>query len=309
MNNSRVMALFPGQGSQRVGMGKEFLDEIPVAKELFDRADSALGFSLSDLCLNGPEEKLTLTHFAQPAILTVSTIAFLLTKGSVKPTVAAGHSLGEYSALVAADSLSFEDAVKLVHRRGCYMQEAVAPGIGKMVAVLGKELSEIEDALSKIGLDSVDIANINAPGQIVLSGINEGIAELLSALGPGKYVDLPVSAPFHSRMMKPAADKLASDLASIEIKQPTFTVLSNVSAQPHTEPDKIRELLAEQVCSRVRWVECMATAQNQFEVECAYEFGSGKVLAGLMKRISRGFPVTAVSLPNEVSEMKNQAAA
>jgi [acyl-carrier-protein] S-malonyltransferase len=183
----------------------------------------------------------------------------------------------------------------LVHRRGIYMQEAVAPGVGKMVAVLGKEVSELEEVIAACTLKEVDIANINAPGQIVVSGTNASINEFLTRLPNTKYVELPVSAPFHSRLMRPAAERLSRDLATITVREPEFPVVSNVTAQPHTTPEEIRKLLAEQVCARVRWTECMQTIQERFPVTGGREYGSGRVLTGLMKRINRSFQVVSVS--------------
>lgn len=282
--------MFPGQGSQKVGMGKD-IDQ-PIAHEYFQRADKALGFALSKICFDGPQEELTKTSVAQPAILTVSLISFELARSTFQDSIvcAAGHSLGEYSALVSAGALKFEDAVQLVHKRGRYMQEAVPVGAGKMVAVLGKEVSEIEEALGKVRGGVASIANINAPGQIVVAGSVEAVDEFLTHLAGAKAKALEVSAPFHCALMKPAEDSLRKDLAALSIQTPKFPVIANVTAAPATSPDEIRELLAKQVCGRVRWVECVQKAVSDFSPGMAVEFGAGAVLTGLLKRIAPELP-------------------
>lgn len=288
-SNTGSLGLFPGQGSQKVGMGKELWESSELAKEIFRRADDALGFALSKLCFEGPAEELTATAVAQPAILTVSTICFELAKEAagapIKLCAAAGHSLGEYSALVAAGALALEDAVRLVNRRGTYMQEAVPAGRGKMVAILGKELAEIEAAIANLGEGVVEIANINAPGQIVAAGEASAVDALRAALG-GKVMELPVSAPFHCSLMKPAEIRLAEDLAKLPISKARFPIYANYSARPVTEPEEIRESLRLQVCGRVRWVECMQNAIAEQRPERAIEFGAGNVLSGMLKRIN-----------------------
>ncbi len=288
---SNIFALFPGQGSQKVGMGKELAEAYPLAKELFAKADEALGFELSKVCFEGPAEQLTLTEIAQPAILTVSTICFQLSQQTSQATAqsivaAAGHSLGEYSALVAAEALSFEDAVRLVNKRGKYMQEAVPVGSGKMVAVLGKEVSEIETALAQVQGDIAQIANINAPGQIVVAGSVSGVEKFVAALGAAKVIELTVSAPFHCNLMKPAEEKLRLDLANIEIRKPKFKVYQNYTAQASDNPETIRENLALQVCGRVRWVECVENVVKDTNPAAVWEYGAGNVLTGLVKRIN-----------------------
>jgi len=285
-----IFTLFPGQGSQKVGMGQALAERYELAKELFKRADEALGFGLSEICFEGPSEKLTLTEIAQPAILTVSTICFQVAQqlgahSASKIVAAAGHSLGEYSALVAAGSISFEDAVVLVNKRGRYMQEAVPVGTGKMIAVLGKEVSEVEAALSQVSGEVAEIANVNAPGQIVVAGSAAGILQCIEKLGSTKVIELQVSAPFHCSLMKPAEQRLRADLAEIEIKQPSFPVYQNFSAQASNDPETIRENLALQVCGRVRWVECVQNATRENSPNSCWEYGAGNVLTGLMKRI------------------------
>lgn len=281
----KIIALFPGQGSQKIGMGKDLFDQYDLAKNLFAKADQALGFSLSEICFNGPEDSLKNTAIAQPAILTVSVICYELSKQHFNPCAAAGHSLGEYSALVAAGALKFEDAVLLVHKRGKYMQEAVPVGAGKMVAVLGKEISEIEAAIKQVNSGVVEIANINAPGQVVVAGAKNAVEDFAKILG-GKIIELAVSAPFHCALMQPAAEKLATDLDQMQISDCKFPVYSNVTANPVIKAAEIRQALKDQVCSKVRWVESMQNLVAQAQPESAVEFGAGNVLTGLLKRIS-----------------------
>jgi len=273
-------------------MGRELVDGFPVARELFERADKALGFALSKVCFEGPIENLTRTAVAQPAILTVSTICFELwrtrTGSSTSVVAAAGHSLGEYSALVATGALSFEDAVLLVHKRGTYMQEAVPVGQGKMLAVLGIALPDLEEAVmlinSELG-ELVEIANINAPGQIVVAGRASSIEKLAGCLKGARTTELPVSAPFHCAMMEPAAVRLGRDLELLQINPTAVPVFANVSAKPLRQPDEIRNALHQQVCGRVRWVECMQNSVEATAADLAIEFGTGAVLQGLLKRI------------------------
>jgi len=293
MSNPSVLALFPGQGSQKVGMGKALVEASPIAREYFDIADRVLGFSLRAVCFDGPEANLTRTEVAQPAILTISAICFALFAergGASRVVAAAGHSLGEYSALVAAGALRFEDAVLLVHKRGRYMQEAVPVGAGKMVAVLGLEVAEIEQALKSVTSGTAQIANINAPGQIVVAGDVAGVDAFCQALTGAKVMPLQVSAPFHCSLMKPAELRLAEDLQSVPISAPRFPVIANVEAKPLRDPEEIRAALRRQVCGRVRWVECVECGLTQFTPAKAVEFGQGATLSGLMKRIRADVP-------------------
>ena len=299
-----MFALFPGQGSQKVGMGKDLFDAYEVARELFSQADKALGFELSKICFEGPADKLTLTEIAQPAILTVSTICFRLAQqqpgaAAHQIVAAAGHSLGEYSALVAAEAISFEDAVRLVNKRGKYMQEAVLVGTGKMVAVLGKEVAEIEAAIDP-SAEVAQIANINAPGQIVVAGSLAGVQQFVERLGAAKVIELPVSAPFHCSLMKPAEEKLRVDLATIKIKKPKFPVFQNFTASATDDIETIRENLALQVCGRVRWVECVENVLSSKAPEAVWEYGAGNVLTGLVKRINSSVARVNIDSPNAV---------
>ena len=305
---ANIFALFPGQGSQKVGMGRQLFEQYDIAKELFAMADEALGFSLSQICFEGPADKLTLTEITQPAILTVSTICFRLAQmqpqaGSHTIVAAAGHSLGEYSALVAADAMSFEDAVRLVNKRGRYMQEAVPVGTGRMVAVLGKEVAELQAAIDASGVEVAEIANINAPGQIVIAGSLAGVAGFVEKLGSAKVIDLPVSAPFHCSLMKPAEQRLRVDLAGITIKTPKFPVYQNFTASFTNDPEAIRENLALQVCGRVRWVECVENVLKEKTPDVVWEYGAGNVLTGLVKRINSAVPRVNIDSPESLASM------
>ncbi len=289
MENNKIIAVFPGQGAQKVGMAKDLFDQYDLAKKLFRIADEALDYSISKICFEGPEDNLVLTANVQPAILTHSCIAYQIAKeklgDKLNPVVVAGHSLGEYSALVAAEAISFADAVVLVHKRGKYMQSAVPVGVGAMLAVLGQEVATLENAL--VGFDDLEIANINAPGQIVISGSAKSAKEFQASNTGFKMIPLPVSAPFHCKLMQSAQDLLSKDLDSIEIKTPKFPVISNYLARPLTNPEEIRQALKDQVTGKVRWVESMELAISQFQVEQIVEFGPGNVLTGLMKRINK----------------------
>ena len=229
----RFACLFPGQGSQAVGMGKDLHDGYPAARELFAQADEALGYSISKLCFEGPEEELRLTRNTQPALLTVSTIAFRLL--GADPAVAAGHSLGEYSALVAAGVLAFEDAVRLVHKRGVYMQEAVPAGTGAMAAVLGADPEALKQPLERVPGRTVEVANWNSPDQVVIAGPREDVEKALRIIKPPRSVMLPVSAPFHTALMRPAEERLAADLALVPFRDPRFPVVCNVDARPRQD--------------------------------------------------------------------------
>ncbi|HYN15160.1 MAG TPA: ACP S-malonyltransferase [Terriglobales bacterium] len=288
---SAVAFLFPGQGSQSVGMGKELAGLYPVARETFDQADAALGFKLSELCFEGPEEKLKLTEITQPAILTVSVAALrVLREKGINPAYAAGHSLGEYSAHVAAGTLSFEDAVRTVRQRGSYMQEAVPVGEGAMAAILGMPLEELSNVCAEAAQGEVcSPANINSPDQIVISGNTRAVeraAELAKKRGAKRAILLPVSAPFHCTLLQPAQDKLAHDLAQLQFHLMRIPVACNVDAQLVDKPEEARNALIRQVTGAVRWEPCMRLLIAH-GVETFIEVGPGKVLCGLMRQIDR----------------------
>lgn len=283
----KIALLFPGQGSQAIGMGKLFYDSSSVASDIFKRADNVLGYSLSRLCFEGPEEKLRLTQNTQPALLAVSTIAHTLL-GEI-PTIAAGHSLGEYSALVAAGSLSFEDAVCLVHKRGCYMQEAVPVGVGAMAALMGASYVDVEEALPKISSGVVEIANWNSREQIVIAGHEQAVKEALTLINPRRSVMLPVSAPFHCQLMRSAEEKLALDLNAMEFQDLAFPIVTNVDAKVIHSGEEARESLKRQVTQAVLWFKSMEVMAEK-GIQAFVELGSGKVLSGLIKRISREWP-------------------
>ena len=283
--------VFPGQGSQSPGMGKDLAENFAAARQVFEEADDALGFAISRLCFDGPAEDLQLTENTQPAILTVSIAAYRAMReaGIDAPAFVAGHSLGEYSALVAAGALSLSDAVRTVRARGRYMQEAVPVGTGAMAAVIGGELADIERICAEARGDQVcSIANFNSPNQAVIAGNTEAVdraVELLNGVAR-KVVKLKVSAPFHCALMKPAQDRLAVDLDSLSFSQPAIPVVTNVDAHATTAPDELRDALVRQVSAPVRWVESMQLLIEQ-GVGTFVEAGPGKVLSGLMRQISR----------------------
>lgn len=298
---NKLAFVFPGQGAQAVGMGKEFYDKYDVAKKLFDEADEALGFSIKKMCFDGPAEDLKLTANTQPAILTVSVIAAeILKEHGVTPDIAGGHSLGEYSALVSAGVLDFKDAVLLVHKRGAFMQEAVPVGEGAMAAIIGLDDAVIIDACEKATKESgeVQAVNFNCPGQTVIAGKTKGVekaVELLSAAGAKKAVMLPVSAPFHSTLMQPAAEKLAAELDKVAIKDAAFPIAANVNGKLETQADEIKKNLVAQAASPVKWIECV-NAMSGFGADTFVEAGPGKTLCGFNKRIDR--KLTSMNVEN-----------
>jgi [acyl-carrier-protein] S-malonyltransferase len=285
--------VFPGQGAQYVGMGKELMENFRTAREVFEQADEVLGFSLTKLCLEGPLEELRLTFHTQPALLTTSIAAYrvLLQETGFSAEVAAGHSLGEYSALVASSALPFETAVKLVHLRGKWMDEAVPAGQGAMAAILGMESNSLEQVCAKIREtgEIVELANLNCPGQIVISGTAMGVAkasELAKEQGARRAVPLVVSGPFHCSLMKPAAEKLNKALQEADFTKGTIPVVANVDACAYTEPDDVRVALGRQLYSPVLWQQSVETMQRM-GAEAYIEFGPGTVLGGLIKKIDR----------------------
>lgn len=300
----KIAFVFPGQASQYAGMGKEFSQDFPEAADIFRRADEALGFPLSRLCFEGPEEELNLTANTQPAVLTTSIACLEVIKsmGGPVPCAVAGHSLGEYTALVAADSLSFEDAVTLVRKRGQYMQEAVPVGTGGMAAVMGISTALVVEACSKASASGVaEAVNLNCPGQVVIAGDNAGLkaAEpLLKAAGARRVVPIPVSAPFHSSLMIPAGKRLAEDLDKVSVAAPQIPVVANVSADLVCFGPEIKESLIRQVYSPVRWEECVLKLIS-LGADTFVEVGPGRVLSGLIKKISR--EVTILNVEDRVS--------
>jgi [acyl-carrier-protein] S-malonyltransferase len=302
----RIVHLFPGQGSQSVGMGRDFYDRSEVARELFGRADEVLGTKLSRLCFEGPEEELRLTQNTQPALLVVSTIAGQLL-GS-EPALAAGHSLGEYSALVAAGSLAFEDAVSLVHKRGRYMQEAVPVGQGAMAALLGADRQSVLDGLARVSSGIAEVANWNSPEQTVIAGDKAAVEEAVALIKAPRSVFLSVSAPFHSSLMKSAEKKLAVDLDRTVFQDLRFPVVTNVDARPIRSGEEARDALKRQVSRPVLWQESMDRLKGE-GVTHFVELGSGKVLCGLLKRIGRGWPQPFTVLNVEDMESLDKARA
>jgi len=295
----RVAWCFPGQGSQFVGMAKEVAAAFPAAREVYDRDDEALGEKISTLCFEGPEDALTLTRNTQPAIVTVSLAVLAALRAGTHvpwPVSAAGHSLGEYSALVASGALSLEDAVRIVRLRGEAMQEAVPAGAGAMAVIMGltpEKLGEICDEAAQG--EVVSPANYNAPGQIVIAGhaAAVGRAGKLAGERQGKAIPLKVSAPFHCSLMAPAAQKLAARLETVTVGSLAFPVVANVDARPNQEPTRVKELLVKQVDHPVRWEETVR-AMADAGVTHILEIGPGKVLAGLVKRIAKGIEVLPV---------------
>jgi [acyl-carrier-protein] S-malonyltransferase len=308
--------LFPGQGSQEVGMGRALAEHSPGAAAVWAEADAALGFSLSTLCFEGPAADLALTANTQPAVLTTSVAAAAaLAERGVTPALGAGHSLGEYSALVVAGALRFADAVRLVRRRGEFMQEAVPVGTGAMAALMGVELAAVEQLCAEAAQgEVVGVANINSPGQIVIAGHRAAVeraVEAAAARGGRKSVLLPVSAPFHCALMKPAADRLVAELERVAVSDPRIPVIRNVDGGVTRTADEVKPFLIQQVASPVRWTECVERLAREGATGFL-EVGPGRVLTGLLKRTldgARGYAVEdPASLEKAVAAVGGTAA-
>jgi len=308
---SQLAFIFPGQGSQYVGMGKELADNFKVAHEAFQEADEALKFSISSLCFKGPEEELKLTSNTQPAILTVSVAALrvLSSETGIHPVLLAGHSLGEYSSLTAARAMNFSDAVRTVRLRGEFMQEAVPAGKGAMAAILGLEADEVEEIcrLAAQG-EVVSPANFNSPWQVVISGHTKAVSRAVEKAlekGAKKTVMLAVSAPFHCSLMKPAAERLEEALQEVPVYDIRTPVISNADAQPYPSKERIKDLLVKQVNHPVRWEESMREMIKK-GIKTVMEIGPGKVLTGLMRRISQGVKTLNLENLEDLKEISQQ---
>jgi [acyl-carrier-protein] S-malonyltransferase len=303
---AKIAFLFPGQGSQAVGMGKDLAEKYPIARQTFEEADEALGYKLSQLCFEGPEEQLRLTEITQPAILTMSIAVLRVLEGRIpKPGFVAGHSLGEYSAHVASGTMSFADAVRTVRNRGKYMQEAVPVGVGAMAAILGMDLEKVATVCQDAAQGEVcSPANINSPEQIVISGNTAAVergAKLADERGAKRAKLLQVSAPFHCSLMKPAQDRLEADLNKLKMQTPVYPVVCNVEASLVSDDLRARSTLVAQVTGSVKWDQSMRLLIEQ-GVQTFVEIGPGKVLCGLMRQIDRS--KACLNIGDEVSLTK-----
>ncbi|MBT2292558.1 ACP S-malonyltransferase [Paenibacillus albidus] len=297
---TKIAFIFPGQGAQSVGMGRDVFEAVPASRAIFEKGDEVLGFPLSKLVFEGPDSELKQTVNTQPALLTAS-IAYLeaLRGQGLTPDYVAGHSLGEYSALVAAGVLSYEDAVKLVRLRGRFMEEAVPGGQGAMAAVLGAEREALAELCRIISAEAgaVELANVNCPGQIVVSGTAAGVNAVVQRVkeaGGKRAIPLEVSGPFHSSLMKEAADRLAAELMSVTFNKPSVPVIVNVTAAPVTDPEEIRELLVRQVYSPVLWEDSVNWLLKD-GVDTFVEIGSGSVLTGLIRKIDKNVKLVNIN--------------
>lgn len=306
MSLAHVACVFPGQGSQAVGMGQDLCEAFPVARELAEEADDALGFPLSRIIRDGPEAELRRTAITQPAILLVSVAAYRAL--DLTPAAVAGHSLGEYSAMVAAGALTFRDAIVLVHKRGGYMQEAVPEGRGLMLALIGIEPDAIARAIAADGGD-VDIANYNAPGQIVIAGGREAVQRVAAACGARQAIELPVSAPFHCRLMHPAEERLRADLAHVPFADLHVPLYNNVDAARISSAEAARDGLARQVSRSVRWSELVQRMIADEGVRTFIEVGPGTILSGMLRRIDRSVERLAAGDVASVSATRARFAA
>ena len=304
-----IAFVFPGQGAQKVGMGQALAEQFPACRDTFAEADAALGESLSTLCFEGPEDRLMLTENTQPAILAMSVAVYRLVESNGgRAHFAAGHSLGEYSAHVAAGTLSFADALRTVRRRGQYMQEAVPVGEGAMAAILGLDADAVSRACAEAAAESgqvVSPANLNAPGQVVIAGNAAAVglaSEKAKALGAKRAIPLAVSAPFHCALMKPAEERLAPELRALHAHAPRIPVVANVDAEPKRDAASAIEALVRQVSSPVRWEDVVKRLSAE-GVTTVVELGPGSVLSGLIKKIDRGITVMNVEQPDQVSSV------
>jgi [acyl-carrier-protein] S-malonyltransferase len=303
-----IAFLFPGQGAQKVGMGRALADAYPICRETFEEADEALGEPLSRIIFDGPEDQLTLTENTQPAILAVSTAAArLLASRGLAPAFVAGHSLGEYSANVAAGTFAFGDALRLVRRRGRYMQEAVPAGEGAMAAILGLDADTVAQACAEAANgEIVSPANMNGAGQVVIAGARDAVAragERAKALGAKRVIPLAVSAPFHCALMKPAEDRLAPELRAITVHMPRVPIVANVDAEPKRDPSAAIEALVQQVSSPVRW-EAVVRRLASEGVTTYVEVGPGTVLSGLVRKIHREATVVNFGSPGDLAAIE-----
>jgi [acyl-carrier-protein] S-malonyltransferase len=302
--DAKVAFLFPGQGAQTVGMGASVCARAPAARALFDRASSVLGYDLYDLCVNGPASRLDSTVYSQPALFVTSLAALEDLKQNSPELIewslaAAGLSLGEYTALVFAGVMDFESGLRVVQERGRAMQDAADATSSGMVSVLGLEREQIESLCNNVRQDeTLQVANLLCPGNIVVSGHRgacERIADAATAAGAMKVIPLAVAGAFHTQLMQPAVDRLRAVLANVPLQRPRIPVISNVDARPHDDPNEIRELLIQQVCSQVRWDDSMRYLLDEQGITSFYEIGPGRVLCGLLKRIARKVPCENVA--------------
>ncbi len=306
---SKIAVVFPGQGSQYVGMGKDFYDNYDISKEIFNKADKELDFKLTEIMFNGPEDELKLTFNTQPALLTMSIAIWELIKEKVNVEAFAGHSLGEYSAIVAAGGMTFENAVKAVYNRGKFMQEAVPVGVGAMSAVMGAKIEDVVYICKEISTENsvVEPANFNSPSQIVVAGNKEAVEKFngrIKEFGAKKVVMLPVSAPFHCSLMKPAEENMKNYLKQITLSDLKAPIYCNVTALKETSADKIEKNLVSQVSSTVMWTNLIENMIND-DFDMFIEVGAGKVLNGLIKKINRKVKCLNISTVEDLSKLED----
>ena len=305
-----IAFLFPGQGSQYIGMGADFCAEFAVASQTFEEASDALGIDVAKLCFEGEAATLALTANAQPAILTTSVAALrvVLEETEIRPDLLAGHSLGEFTALVASGCVRFRDAVRIVRKRGEFMQEAVPPGVGRMAAVLGLTSKEVSELCAGVAGEKavVSPANFNSPTQTVISGeagAVEAVSRIAKEKGARRVVELEVSAPFHCSLMEPAAVRLREVIAKVDLHPMKYPVVTNIEATANSDPARVEDILVEQVVSPVRWAESLEFIKN-FGVSEFFEIGPSKVLSGLVKRTLRDVSCASIEKPDELHHIK-----